>query len=1015
MNRFTLRISIYALAAFLLFSFDSPQLFQQKRIDPPFAGDPSEWVDSVFNSLTLEERIGQLFMVAAYSNRDRDHRDEITRLISEYNIGGLIFFQGGPVRQANLTNHYQSVAKTPLMIAMDAEWGLGMRLDSTLSFPRQMTLGAIQDDQLIYSMGEEIARQLNRLGVHINFAPVLDINNNPENPVIGSRSFGEDKWSVARKAFFYMKGMQDNNILAVGKHFPGHGDTDTDSHYDLPVMMHTRERLDSIELFPFRHLINSGVGGLMTAHIHMPLLDPTPNLASTLSPRIINKLLIDELGFNGLIFTDALNMKGVSDHFPPGTLELMSLIAGNDILLFPEDVPKAVEMIKREVEKGNFPEEEINRRCRKVLKAKYWLGLKDPQKVETAGLYEDLNGLHAQFLRKQLIEESITLVSNPKSLIPFTRLDTLSIATVALGGKGLTTFQEMVSLYTPVDHYGLSATASPEDREALISRLDAYNMVVVGMHGMNRRVSDSFGIREESSFFIEQLSERNNVVLCVFGSPYSLSYLGGLTGISSLVVAFEDEPDYGHLTAQILFGGSRANGRLPVYAAEKFKPGTGYITREKIRLSYSFFPEQAGLDSKKMEKIDSLVYNAIEEGATPGAQVLVARNGMVAFHKAYGYHTYHRKVPVRTTDIYDLASITKIASTVPVLMRLVDSGELEITRTLGDYLTGLKGTNKENLVIKDVLTHQSGLEPWIPFHFSFFESYIPGEDPISSRFSANYPYRLAGARYLTRNFKLADNIFSRLPSREFPYHVASGMYMNHAYRDTVYQMIEESDIRGRKNYLYSDLGYYYLRDVAEKITGSTLDRYADRNFYSLLGAGTLTYRPLQKFSSEQIVPTENDIIFRRQLLQGYVHDPGAALLGGVGGHAGLFSSANDLAKLMQMFLQGGKYGGHRFFGKEVIDYFTTAHMLDNDNRRGVGFDKPEPDSSQNGPSAKSASMSSYGHSGFTGTISWVDPDEELVYVFLSNRVHPDQFNNKLIEMNVRTKIQQAIYDSIKED
>ncbi len=1011
MRSFFPRIFIFTLITLLFLSFDIPQLFQQKRIDPPFAGEPDRWVDSVFNSLTLEQKIGQLFMVAAYSNRDSEHVDEVARLISEYNIGGLIFFQGGPVRQAKLTNHYQSVAQTPLMIAMDAEWGLGMRLDSTLSYPRQMTLGAIQDDQLIYRMGAEIARQMKRLGVHVNFAPVLDINNNPENPVIGSRSFGEDKWSVARKAFFYMKGMQDNNILAVGKHFPGHGDTDTDSHYDLPVMMHTRERLDSLELFPFRHLINSGIGGLMTAHIHMPLLDPTPNLASTLSPRIINKLLVDELGFNGLIFTDALNMKGVSDYFPPGTVELISLIAGNDMMVFPEDVPKAVEIIKNEVEKGNFPEEEINRRCKKILMAKFWLGLNDTGDIETDNLYNDLNGTEASLLKRKLIGESITLVSNPGSLIPFSRLDTLKIATVAIGRNELSSFQETISLYAPVSHYNLSPDAGSEERESFVAGLDIYNMVVVGMHGMNRRVSDGFGIKDGAAQFVEQLSERNNVVLSVFGSPYGLSRLNGISGLSSLAVAYEDEPEYGDLAAQMLFGGIMAKGRLPVHAAGKFRQGTGYITRDKVRLAYSM-PEETGLNTEKLNRIDSIVHEAITAGASPGAQVLVARNGMVAFHKAYGYHTYQEKVPVRKTDLYDLASVTKIASTALVLMKLKDDGDLDIYSTLGENIPELEGTNKEDLAIKDVLTHQAGLEPWIPFHFSFFESYLPQEEAISRSFSGNYPHRLGSARYLTRNYKFAEGIFSRLPSREFSIHVASGMYMNHAYTDTIFKRIAESDVRSRKKYLYSDLGYYYMKQIAERKTGVTIDRYVQNRFYSPLGAGTLTYRPLNRFPAERIVPTENDVYFRRQLLQGYVHDPGAALLGGGGGHAGLFSNANDLAKLMQMYLQGGEYGGTTFLSREVLDYFTGAHKLDNDNRRGIAFDKPERNPSRNGPAAKDASENSYGHSGYTGTIVWVDPDEQLVYIFLSNRVHPDQFNNKLIEKNIRTRIQQVIYDSI---
>ncbi len=965
------------------------------------------------DSMTLREKIGQLFMVAAYSNGDDDHVEEISNLVSEYNVGGLIFFQGGPKRQAKLTNHYQSIAKTPLMIGMDAEWGLGMRLDSTLTYPRQMSLGGIQNDELIYYMGAEIGRQLRRLGVHVNFAPVLDVNNNPDNPVIGSRSFGEDKWSVARKGFFYMKGLQDNNVISVGKHFPGHGDTDVDSHYDLPVIMHSRERLDSIELFPFRHLINNGIGGMMTAHIHMPLLDATPDMASTLSPKIINELLINQMGFSGLVFTDALNMKGVSDYFAPGTLELMSLVAGNDMLVFPEDVPKAVDMIGNEVKKGNFPKEEIKRRCRKILKAKYWLDLDKPQKVEVDNLYEDLNGPDSYLLKQELIEESLVLVKNPDSLIPFKRLDTLNFASVAIGSEEKNEFQKTLSLYAPVDHFNIEKDACPKEWDALARMLEEYNMVVAGLHSTNRNVEENFGVTCQVYEFVKNISRKNNVVLTVFGSPYILNCLDGLNELSSLVVAYEDDKKYCNFAGQMLFGGIGSKGSLPVNSGG-FKIGTGYISPRQTRLKYSV-PEEAGMDSEKLQEIDSIIAEMIETGAAPGAQVFVARKGMVVYNKAFGNHTYYPERAVKNTDLYDLASVTKIAGTLPVLMKLAGEGEIDISNTLGHYLPFLEGTNKEGLVLRDVLTHQAGLKPWIPFHFSFFESYIPGEETFSSSFSEEFPYRLAAGYYLNRNYKLADNVFSRLPSRDFTIPVAGGMYMNNAYRDTIYSQIEESEVSGRKEYNYSDLGYYYIKDIVEKVSGTPVEMYLQEHFYDRLGAGRLTYLPRRKFGAHKIVPTENDVIFRRQLLDGYVHDQGAALLGGVAGHAGLFSNANDLGKLMQMFLQKGEYGGDRFISSEVVDYFTSAHEIENNNRRGVGFDKPEPDPSANGPSAGDASPKSYGHSGFTGTIAWVDPKEELVYIFLSNRIHPDQHNNKLIEADIRTRIQQVVYDAILSD
>ncbi|HSJ11173.1 MAG TPA: glycoside hydrolase family 3 N-terminal domain-containing protein, partial [Gillisia sp.] len=334
----------------------------------------SKWVDSIMKTLSPDERIAQLIMVAAYSNRGEEHKEEILKLIKEQKIGGLIFFQGGPVRQVRLMNEYQAASKVPLLGAIDAEWGLGMRLDTTVSYPFQMALGAIKDESLIYDMGAEIARQIKRTGLHLNFAPVLDVNNNPNNPVINYRSFGEDKYNVTSKAIAYMKGMQDHQLLTTAKHFPGHGDTDTDSHYALPQITHTRARLDSLELYPFRKIVKAGIGGVMVAHLDIPALDST-GVPSTLSKPIITSLLKDELGFQGLTVTDAMNMKGVTEGNEPGVVDKDAILAGNDLLEFTEDVPKAIQEIRKAIRQGLISQAEIDRRCRKILAVKYWVGL----------------------------------------------------------------------------------------------------------------------------------------------------------------------------------------------------------------------------------------------------------------------------------------------------------------------------------------------------------------------------------------------------------------------------------------------------------------------------------------------------------------------------------------------------------------------------------------------------------------------------------------------------------------
>ncbi len=1007
----------FSLTLFLLFVTVNPCSVSgiSARSDQggvPFFADAAEkWVDSVFNSLTPDERIGQLIMVAAYSDSRYARVGEIERVVKEYNIGGLVFMSGGPRSQATLTNRYQSLAKTPLMIAMDAEWGLGMRLDSTFSYPQHLILGAVQDDRLIYEMAADIARQMRRIGAHINFAPVLDININPMNPVIGSRSFGQDKWNVTEKGIHYMQGMQDHGVLAVGKHFPGHGDTDKDSHFSLPVITHGRERFDSLELVPFRELINKGVGGIMTAHLHVPDIDSTTGLASSLSSKVVEGLLNTELRFRGLVFTDNLNMRGVSDYFPPGQLEVQALLAGNDILLMPPDVDRAVLAIKKAVDDNIITREMIDERCRKILMAKYWLGLNKFKPVRISGIDSDLNKQESENLKRNITEASITLLENKNNIIPLRNLDTLNIATVSIGDGKQSAFQETLELYTSVTHFNYSKYSTLEQFNQLINELDNFNLVIVGILDADSRRRRQYGVSPQTSYFIRRLKNRNNVVLSLFTSPYGLEFFDDLSGVRALVLSYDDNKAAQEYSAQLIFGGVGARGRLPVTVSPRFVAGQRHKTDGGFRLSYSV-AEKAGLDSEKLKDIDAIVENAINERATPGAQVLVARRGKVVYHKAFGYHTYRNTDPVKTSDLYDLASITKIASSVPALMKLIDEGKLDLGRSLGDYLPELEGTNKTGLIIKDVLTHQAGLQPWIPFYYDTFESLIPGEELFSRRVSARYPYMLGGNMFMNKNYRFLDSLFNEYPEHDFNIRVANKMYMNRFYLDSLYLRIDHSPLRPNNRYLYSDLGYYYLKNIIRNISSQPLEEYVYRNFYKPLGAGRMTYLPLEKYDIGEIIPTENDNVFRRQIVHGHVHDAGTAMIGGVGGHAGLFSNANDLAKFMQLLLQKGEYGGRTFFKPETIKMFTSAPNFHNGNRRGIGFDKPERNFSRNGPTARSASPESYGHTGFTGTMAWVDPKEEIVYIFLSNRVHPDQYNNKLQQMNVRTKIQQVIYDAI---
>lgn len=957
--------------------------------DPDFLKSKSDWVDRTMADMPIEERIGQLFMVAAYSNRDAAHFLELERLVRDYHIGGLIFFQGGPLRQARMCNQLQEAAKTPMLIGLDGEWGLAMRLDSTISFPRQMTLGAIQNDSLIYAMGREIGLQFKRMGMHINFAPVADVNNNPSNPVINSRSFGEVRENVAQKSAAYMRGMQDVGVLANAKHFPGHGDTDTDSHHALPVIKHSRERLDSVELYPFRELINRGLSSTMIAHMFIPALDSTAKQASTLSRPIVNDLLREEMGFEGLIITDALNMKGVSAQYEPGTVELKALLAGNDILLFAEDVPKAVSLIKEAIENDEITEAEIDAHCRRILQAKAWVGLDDYQPIKEKYLIRNLNNENADAINNQLLRASMTLTSNEDDIIPLQAGGDEKILAIAIGGKDLDGYREAMQQYATVDFETISDKPDQQTMDRLLSLSAEYDVVLISVHGTNQRPSRNFGLSSEAIVLTNLINKDNRVVLTHFGNPYALLHMKSTSSIEALLVAYQDTEETRQIAAQALFGGIAVNGRLPVAIGECCPAGSGTDT-EAIQMARGL-PEEVGMSSLILKRIDSIAQNGISEMAYPGCQILVARKGQIVYEKTFGHHTYDSTRTVQRTDLYDLASLTKIMASTVSLMRLQDEGLFDLDKTLGDYLPEIdRESPYHNLTLRKVLAHQAGLIPWIPF---YVKTLLNGEPNPA--------------------------IYSAEESEEFPIRVNEGLYIKRAFSDTLIKRILGTRLRSAaemrdEEYKYSDLGYFFVREIVQELSGLSLDEYANQYFYEPLGLQTMGYHPRHRFPVEQITPTEYDTYFRKRLVHGDVHDPGAAMQGGVGGHAGVFSNAYDVAVMMQMLLNGGEYNGVELLKKETIDEYIACQFCVDEkdkNRRGAGFDKPVMDKGP-GPTCKCVTFDTFGHSGFTGTIAWADPEEEIVYVFLSNRVYPTAENKKLAKMDIRTNIQEVIYDAI---
>ncbi len=934
------------------------------------------WVDSVYNTMTLKEKVGQLFMVDVFSSKPQKDTDKIKQLIKEYHVGGVIFSKGGPKRQAKLTNQYQALSKVPLLIGMDAEWGLAMRLDSTQAFPWNMTLGAIQNNDLIEETGRQIGRHCKRLGVHINFAPVVDINTNPNNPIIGNRSFGEDKEEVTQKSLAFMQGMQKEGIMASAKHFPGHGDTDSDSHKTLPTISFDAKRIDSVELYPYRKLIDEGLSSIMVAHLNIPSLEPRSGYPSSISKKVVSSLLQDSLKFNGLIITDALNMKGASDFKSAGDIDVEAFLAGNDILLMSEDVPLASQKIISAYYSKIITEERLANSVRKILLAKYKVGLHNYKPVELLYLHEELNSVKNKVLHHELVENSLTVIKNARATLPVKNLDLKKIAYVSLGDDSGEAFYEQLSKYTQVDWVKANQLSD------MITQLRDYNYVIVGFHKSDSSPWKDYKFTDKELVWLYEIGRLNTTVLSIFARPYAMLDMLTTANFESIVMAYQNSVVAQQKTAQLLFGAIEAKGKLPVSLGEDFPRGTGNETRTLKRLTYGL-PESVGVNSYRLSRIDSIVDRTLKEKMTPGLQLIVARKGKVIFNKNYGYHTYNKVRKVKGSDVYDLASLTKILATLPLTIELKDKGIISLDTRVGDMLPSFKDSNKEHITVRSMLSHYAKLRAWIPFYLKTLDTITQNPD----------------RKYYRNNF-----------SKEFNIEVTNNLYLRSDMRDSMMLRLRDSELRKRLRYKYSDLPYYLLKAFIENHYGGTLNALTKQHFYKPLGANNTSYLPLKKFKKKRIVPTENDQAFRNEIVHGYVHDQGAAMFGGIGGHAGLFANANDVTKIMQMYLNGGYYGGKQYFKSQTLEEFNTCYYCHNDVRRGVGFDKPQL--GDIGPTCGCISMTSFGHSGFTGTFTWADPEEEIVYVFLSNRTFPDSANRKLISNDIRSEIQRVIYEAI---
>ena len=950
-------------------------LSSAQQPDPLLSVNPKlqqKWVDSVYHSMSLDQKIGQLFTPMVFSKKDDKHFDDIRSLIEKHHIGGIIFSLGAPVKQTQWLNEFQSMSKIPLLISMDAEWGVAMRLDSVIAFPWSMTLGAIKENSIIRKIGKRMGEQEKILGVNMSYAPVLDINTNAQNPIIGNRSFGEDPSRVAEKGVALMLGHHDAGILTSGKHFPGHGDTAKDSHKTLPTVSFDRSRLEKIETYPFKKAIEQGLSSVMTAHLNVPALTDTKDPTS-LSHSVVTQLLKQNIGFNGLAVTDALNMKGAEPNDPNSNMDLLALMAGNDILLISKDIPLGIEKIKIAYQKFNIVKTRVEESVKKILKAKYKVGLTHNDRVDTKNIYTRLNTKKDTLLIEEAYAKSITLLKNDNQLLPLDPRTTY--AHIKLGDDQSDVFETQLRDYVNIK------TVTPSSIDETLTALKDFKKVIISYHRSNRSPFLSADFSKDDIKLIQAIARKHELVLDIFVNPYSLINLGDLSSIEALIVSYQNSPISQKISAELMNGHGSFLGSLPVGISNIFPVGSG-IQFEPNEKNKRIGLIEKGFDPDRLAEIDYFAQRVIDSAITPGMQILVAKSGEILYHKSFGHHTYNKKIKVENHHIYDLASLTKITATLPLIMREVDRNSFGLNSPFKDFMPELEGTNKANLSVKESLSHYARLTPWIPFY----------KETIDDK-----------GQPLRKFYRGRDKTRFNIP-------VADQLYLRSNFNQKIKKQVIGSPLLDSLYYKYSDLPFYLFKNFLEKKYKKPLNDLADEFLYQPLGLKRTLYNPWKFVPKDEIVPSEIDDYFRHRELRGYVHDMGAAMQGGIGGHAGLFSNAEEVYYIMQMYLQKGSVNGHEFITSKTFDEFNRCYYCDKGNRRGVGFDKPQLKGE--GSTCGCVSKVSFGHMGFTGTYAWADPDQELIFVFLSNRTYPSMSNNLLGQKNVRTRMQALVYKAL---
>ncbi|MBO4722871.1 MAG: serine hydrolase [Muribaculaceae bacterium] len=949
-----------------------------------------QWVESTYLKLSPQERIAQIMIMAISPNRVDESKMLIERYVDNYKVGGLIFESSDIATQANITNYAQSMSSIPLMIALDAEWGLTMRMKDAPPFPRNLFLGGINDDKLLYEYGKEVARECQLMGVHVNFAPVLDVLDR-EGSVLGSRSFGYSPEVVARHGVAFAKGLEDGGVLSTAKHFPGHGSTTADSHKELPLINKSFKEMRMYDLVPFDSYVNAGLGGILTAHIDVSFFDDGTTPCS-MSRDCVDGLLKHDLGFEGLVFTDALDMEGAKSI--PGDPSVNAILAGNDVLLMPRDIESSINAVMAAIDEGTISWLDIETRCKKMLRFKYALGIIDNAKtpIDVNKVASQINTQYAQDLNRRLIAAAVTVAVNNDNVLPIKDVTNGKIQVLSLGVGEM--FENRCSKYAKIKS---CSTSSAVDNGQLIIAIGNEDYIYEALDAAKRC---------------------KNVTVVVLDSPDKVQHYADLVTdkhVDAVLFGYGNDEVWQDYAAQTVFAGNPADGVLPVTIKSRannkvLRAGEG----EKYaatRLGYTL-PVEVGFNENLITKIDSVCNYGISQKAFPGCQVMVVRHGKVVVDRSYGEINFDSGIPVTDNTLYGLASVSKATGTLSGIMKLYDEGKIKLDERASKYIVGLRDTDKSDLTFRQLLYHETGMQPSLSMWEMMFDPTTYSGDLITKTPNEINTIKVMKNAYGNKDAKLRIDILASEPSREFNIAIADGIYGGKVTYDSIMTRIYHSKLRPNKNYCYSCLNFCLLADALQNVTHTQLDAYVDKNIFSKLGAYHTTYRPLNKFAPDDIAYTEVDTYLRKQHIHGYVHDELAAFSGGVQGNAGLFSNANDLAKLFQMWLNGGEYGGTTYYKKSTVDTFLKSKSPN--SHRGLGFDKPNLKDKEASSTCDEATAETVGHTGFTGTCYWIDPKNDMIYIFLSNRVCPTRDNPAFSRVSARSHINTLLYQSIVE-